>query len=518
MEERHDGSLRIRDETGELEIRTGDSPGLSAGSRIEVIGFPALDASFDKLDHAVVRPASAAPTSAGFPRPLSVLTTVAQVHALAPNEATRRYPVRLRGVVTYFDPTVPFTFLQDTTGGIYLNSEGDASLRLEAGQFVEAEGESDPGYFAPSVYRARFRALGRAPMPPVPPLALEDLISGQQDSNWVEARGIVQSVDRDVRGRLHLVLAAGPHRFYATVQGFGSELPHHLIDTRVAVRGACGAIFNEKRQLLGLNLYVPGPDALIVEEPAPANPFALPLRSVHTLMRFVPGEKPGHRVRVRGVVTLQSPGESLFVRDKTGGLYVETRQGGVLEPGEEVDAVGFAVLGEYTPLLREAVFRKVGTGAPPEGVAVTAEEAMSGNYHAQLVRLEARVLDSGRDVWTLQSGKHTFNAFLAHRGPGADQDAPRNGSLVRLTGICLVQASRSQLAKAMRPRIESFRILLRSPDDVALLRSAPWWTIGRVLTLLAAVGAVAAVAMGWVVLLRRRVNEAVRQLKVLRGM
>jgi len=518
IEERHDGALRMGDETGEVEIRTGDAARLAPGDPIEAVGFPSRDIASLRLEHALVRPA-------GLERPaekrrLSVLSTVAEVHALTPQEAGRGYPVRLRGVVTYFDPTVPFTFLQDATGGIYINSATDASLRLEAGQLVEAEGESDPGYFAPSVYRARFRVLGRAPMPPVHRLTLEDMVSGQQDSNWVEARGIVQSLERDVRGRLSMVLAAGPHRFYATVQGFGPELPRHLVDASVAVRGACGAVFNEKRQLLGLNLYVPQPSAIVVEAPAPADPFALPLRPIQTLMRFVPGEKSGHRVRIRGVVTLQTPGESMFVKDQTGGLYVESRQEETVAPGEQVDVVGFAALGEYTPLLREAVFRKGSAGgAPPQATAVTAEEAMSGNFHAQLVQIEALFLDQSPQVLTLQSGPHTFNAFLPHAHAGAGRGtALRNGSLVRVTGICLVQASRSQLAKAMRPRIESFRIRLRTPGDVAMLRRASWWTAGRALAMLGAVAVVAVVAMGWVLLLRRRVQEAVGQLKILKGM
>jgi hypothetical protein len=520
--EQHDGVLRVRDATGELQVRGDDMPRLRGGDRIDVAGFASLDSAAPGLDHAVVRPVAAvAQASAG--RPLRVLRSVREVHHLPAEEAKRGYPVRLRGVVTYFDPTVPFLFLQDATGGTYINCEGDAGLRLEAGQLVEVDGESDPGYFAPSVYRARVHVRGTAPLPPVPPLPLEDLLSGQQDSNWVEARGVVESVDRDVRGRVLLVLAAGAQRFYATVQGFAEkeELPTYLIDAKVAVRGACGAVFNEKRQLLGLDVYVPGPSYVILEEQSPPNPFALPSRPMRSRMSFHPGDSPGHRVRVRGVVTLHQAGESMFVKDETSGLHVAMREGPAVAPGDEVDVVGFASLGEYTPSLREAVFRKVASGPQPKAIPVTAEEAMSGNYHAQLVRIEAvlldRVADSRQQVLTLQSGRYTFNAFL-DRDAGIGDVELRGGALVQLTGVCLVEASQSQLAKAMRPRIESFRILLRAPGDVVVLRNAPWWTVGRALGLLGAVAVIAAVASGWVLLLRRKVNEAVSQLKVLRGL
>ena len=59
---------------------------------------------------------------------------------------------------------------------------------------VEVDGESGPGDFAPVVDKVHFRILGKTALPVAPHLPLDDLFSGQQDSNWVEAVGIVQSV------------------------------------------------------------------------------------------------------------------------------------------------------------------------------------------------------------------------------------------------------------------------------------------------------------------------------------
>ena len=43
--------------------------------------------------------------------------------------------------------------------------------------------------------------------------------------------------------------------------------------------------------------------------------------------QYVPGETYAHRIKVRGVVTLQQPGRALYLRDETGGLYVQTQEG-----------------------------------------------------------------------------------------------------------------------------------------------------------------------------------------------
>src|SRR5262249_12295830 len=153
-----------------------------------------------------------------------------------------------------------------------------------------------------------------------------------------------------------------------------------------------------------------------------------------------------HRVHVRGIVTLQKPGESLFIKDETAGLYVETTQEGRVVPGERVDVVGFAALGAYTPILQDARFQSAGSGPRPRTLPVTADEAISGNYDSQLVQLEAELLersaDSKQQTLTLQAGQQTFNAVLEGAPRGEESDWS-NGSLLQLTGICRVQANRS---------------------------------------------------------------------------
>jgi hypothetical protein len=526
--------LFIKDETDSLYITTAQATFIRIGSRVDVFGFPALKESGVTLEDAVFQEVKEksplsdlekqTKTSSTPQRRLPVLSTVRQVHLLTHEEAKRGYPVHLTGVLTYYDPLWRFMFVQDATGGIFTfipNSDfqpGQSAKGLsapnkeyEAGQLVEVDGESGPGQFAPVVLNPRFRILGKTLLPVVPQLTLDELFGGLQDSNWVEAEGIVQTVTLD-REHASLGIVSGSRKFKATVPGYATQpLPTHLIDARVKIRGACGAVFNGNRQLIGMQIFVPGIDQIFVEEAAQPDPFALPVRANNSLLQFNPQERPGHRVRVQGIVTLQRPDGSIFIKDEASGLYVKTQQETQLERGDRVDVVGFAAAGEFTPILEDAIFQKSSSGASPVPVFITAEEAFTGNSHSQLVQIEAklleRVMTSTDQVLTLQAGAYTFNAFLTNPRSGEDLDLPRNGSLVQLTGICLVEADKSRLNEAGSFRIKSFHLLIPTAEDIVVLRSAPWLTLKNLMVLLGVSSFLIVSAFAWVAILRRRVHK-----------
>src|SRR5271154_5026336 len=138
--------------------------------------------------------------------PAGELQTAEQVRQLTPEQATNHYPVRLRGVVTFFDPNQYFQFVQDETAGIYFSLDSLLdSPPLGAGQLVELEGEANPGEYAPVVAPRRIQILGEGTFPAAKPVTFEQLASGQQDSQFVEIHGIVRAVRFDEESRYFLV-------------------------------------------------------------------------------------------------------------------------------------------------------------------------------------------------------------------------------------------------------------------------------------------------------------------------
>ena len=434
------------------------------------------------------------------------LTEVRQFHHLTALEARREYPIHVRGTVTYFDPVTHNMFVQDRTEGTYVFTNGIQRLpAIQAGDEVDITGVTFPGDFAPTIGKPSIRVLGRGRIPA--PLAgdVEDIFLGNADSQWVELEGVIHGLD-SVLGHALATLTWGSRTFKAHILGL-PILPEGFRGARVRLRGGAGSLFNRRRQLLGIQLFVPGMDYMTVLEPAPADPFSLPVREVDELLQFSPGVRTDLLTHVRGVVTLSAPLGPTWIRGAGGALTIRDHRFAQLAPGDLVDVVGFPVKGPFSPEMHDAVLKRIGGGPQPAPTPVTADEAREGNHDAELVRMDAiladQVSDGGEHVFHLQSGRTSFTARVADRPgiPGLTNDA-----LLRVTGICSVEVDTSH--DIVVPR--TFTLRMRSPADIAVIREAPWWTPDRTLRALALTIGVVLLAFSWVVVLRRRVHRQTR--------
>src|SRR5690606_26359312 len=81
----------------------------------------------------------------------------------------------------------------------------------------------------------------------------------------------------------------------------------------------------------------------------------------------------------------------------------------------------------------------------------------------------------------------------------------REGSVLRVVGICAVQRQRP-LFRDFTSYPVSFRLLMRSAQDVSVVRAAPWWNLRHAWPALVLLTLSICLAMLWVVSLRRRVQ------------
>ena len=281
-----------------------------------------------------------------------------------------------------------------------------------------------------------------------------------------------------------------------------------LIDARVLVRGTTGPLFNQRRQLVGVDMYTPSLDEFQVLEPAPADPFALPVKAVRDIFAYNPKAGPDHRIRIRGVVTARWRDRAAFITDGVQGAGVFDVQTSSLNPGDIVDVVGFPAVGDYTPSIHEAIFRKLGLGPPPAPRPVSATEALSGDFDGDLVRIGGRLIAQKRitdqDTFLLDSGGTLFSAILQADPADARLRGWRDGSQVRLTGICTI--TDTQALRHFRVPT-AFQILLRSPADIVVLRLPSWWTLQHALYAFGAAGVAVLCVLFWVAALKRRVQQ-----------
>jgi signal transduction histidine kinase/ActR/RegA family two-component response regulator len=490
--------LRFEDGTGSIRIRHAPTAALPIGEVVDVFGFAELDGGELKITDA--RLARANPLS--YPGDTDrMITTVAEVHALNPEEASRAIPVHVQATVTYINPTTNTFFVQDRTGPTYVNAPRIIrQLQVRAGDLVDLVGVTAPGQFAPIISGRWAERISSSSMPLPAQVAFDDLFSGKMDSAWVQTEGIVQSVETQ-RPELEDVvwLQWGDHRYMLNVHN-PSARPLPPPDSRVRVDGVCGSLFNARRQIVGFQIYVPSPEFVRVLEPGP-DPTALRPRPIDELLRFSYAGSPGHRTRIRGVVTLASPSGPSYVEDSRAGIQIVNHARIDLRPGDVVDVVGFGHSGSFSPEMRDAQVSLVERVPAPSPPSITVDEALEGAYDSRLVAIDAAVVEqirsSSQNAVVLQAGGKLFNATLDRgRVPPLDR-----GSIVHVTGVCSIVAEGNLAYRIPK----SFSLAMRSAGDIVVVRSAAWWTPGRLLGVLGSMAALLLAVLSWVVVLRRRV-------------
>ncbi len=437
-----------------------------------------------------------------------VLTRISDIHALSAKEAERGQPVRIRAVVTYGGPD-PF-FVQDSTGGIFvLTSAGERGFTV--GDLVEVQGVTGHGFFANQIEKPEIRALGRAPLPEPRHPRMEGLALGQEDGKWVEIAGIVHSTQMEEPSkRLVLSLAVGADRVRVDVRNYPQSALTKLLDSKIRIQGACGVVLNARNQMVGIVIHVQDMSFIQILEPSPVTAESSPVDSIHELARLSARTTSGHRVKIRGIVTLHRPSRSLYIMDAADSLMVETSQTTTVQPGDEVEVWGFPAWGEGSRKLENAEFRKLASGPPPVPVDISVDDAVQGTYDGSLVRLKGRVFrlltEGNPPAVMLASGHVAFRAQVLGEGAKAALSRLQVGSRVGITGVCEVLADENGAPPA-------FRLLARSPHDVEVLEAAPWWNLQRTRNVLGLMGALMLATAAWVIILRKQVRAKTGEIR-----
>jgi signal transduction histidine kinase/CheY-like chemotaxis protein len=451
---------------------------------------------------------------------VTTITKARVAHSLTAEEAARKRPVHLRAVVTYYDPYTDPTnavfFVCDSSGCIYVKTPSRPILPVHSGSLIDLEGVTGPGEFAPIIDEAKIRVVGESHVPEKAlPTSDSQMMAGVDDATWVEIVGLVHSVfESGKNATLNLAVSDGMIGA-TTVKENGVDYSR-LVDAELLIRGNGAPIFNKNRQMIGARLFFPTLNGMKIERASPPDAFSLPIRFMNELLRFEPGAAFLHRSHVRGRVTLQSVGRSLCIQDDTGGLCTATAQSGTFPLGSLVDIVGFPVANGSAPTLEEAIVRPAGPGQPVLAEPITAKQAMVGAHEAKLIQVQGRLLDQNRveraPTLLLSSGGILFSTvFLT---VPAEMPAWTPGSDLQLTGICSLQLdARRTVSGTWNPQIKGFQILLRSPEDIVVVKSASWWTATHATSALGAVMITTLGILAWVGVLRSRVHQQTQTIR-----
>jgi diguanylate cyclase (GGDEF)-like protein len=509
------GSVLLEDRWGEIECRLDEWHPLKPGTTVEVEGFPSREGLRINLYHAraVAIPAELVESKSEPGSKLPVLATVRAVRDLPPSKAAMALPVHVTGVITYEDSLWHQLYLQDKSGGIYVGFSGDHP-ELLAGERVTLSGITGPGDYAPVIVAPKFRVGGMAPLPVPIPVTVSDVAAGLLDAQYATIEGVIHPLkfgEESSHPKLTFDLFTDLGRVHVYTSPLFPDLQHskYLEDAKARIRGVFGTVFNSRRQLVGYQFLVESPSDIDVTEPAIPNPFGMEPTPIEDLLRFSSHAKFGHRVKVKGTITLAER-DSLYLQDATDGVEIQGDTHSI-HLGDLVEAIGYPTLvSRYSPVLTDAVVRSVGgTGHIVPKVA-TAESILEGHDDSMVVTVEGRLLmelnEPARKTLVLQSGVRTFSAQLDTSGLTTNLPQLGEGSILRLTGVCFTQVNPNKLYTLLEEDPSSFQILLRSPQDLTVVRSAPFWTLQTTLVLLTVLSLLIPVTLIWVGVLRRRVR------------
>ena len=242
-----------------------------------------------------------------------------------------------------------------------------------------------------------------------------------------------------------------------------------------------------------------------------APPPALSIQEAKQRLAAAPASRP--TCILRGVVTLpagtmpSSPG-AFYFQDDTSGIAANSRVVAPLAPGDRVEVEGrLHLLDGLEPEVEAARVSRWGSGPRAPARPVTLEDALSGRYSGQLIRVSGRVVQISvgetRDVLSL--GPHQPNLRVYTRRPAQQpsvipQVAPL-GALVEVTGISLPLNRREH------------QIRLRSSVDLVLLEPPAPFSTAQILGASLVLAALALAAAAWIWTLRRAVRRQTAEIR-----
>jgi diguanylate cyclase (GGDEF)-like protein len=511
-------SLLLADRWGAIACEFNEPQTIGVGAWIDVTGFPTTDGVRISLLHS---------SASQFPEQIvgesqnewvPELTTVAAIRSLGEKQAGAALPVRVTGVITYIDTSWRQVFFQDSTGGIYVKYAGSPEA-LARGQRVTIRGITDAGGYAPVIAAPTFVVLGKGKLPRPIPATIRDASSGKLDSQFVEIEGVIHPMkagEDAQHSRFELYSTFGQVQVFTGPSFLESPHFHSLEDATVRIRGVLGTVFNSNRQLAGYQLSVASSNDIKVLETAESNPFEKVASPVSSLLRFSPRTGFIHRIKVRGSVTMVGKG-FFYLQDEDGGLQVlaDSRE---LQLSDIVEAVGYPTpSGSYSPALTDAVVHVIGHGASVVPRPLTEESALQGQFDSRLGTIDARLLSVADTIngkaLVMRSGVLTFNAQFEGVNPSQQLPTLQEGSLLRLTGICSIQVDPGKLYLLLVQEPLGFRLLIRSPRDIEVLKPPAWWSTSNALVIFGLLLTTICAVLGWAAILRRRVTTQVHALK-----
>lgn len=225
-----------------------------------------------------------------------------------------------------------------------------------------------------------------------------------------------------------------------------------------------------------------------------------------------------------GTVTFQRDGLAFFFVDDERGTHwrIAAPSGTPIPPvGTQVEVTGQREP-SVKPRLADTTVKAVGKADVPPALKLSPKEIYQrllpfGNntYYGDIIECEGILRDINRRQKTTQLLVGEGDANIQVEMPWALEDAlPAKlvpGAVVRVTGA-LTYTSIENYEEGVFGRIENIELLPTGPESLAVIKNAPFWTVGRLRNFIIGTLVLLCAVFAWANTLRRMVAKKTREL------
>ena len=449
------------------------------------------------------------------------LTTVQAVFALSNAEAGHALPVSLEATVTFFRERGRdlFIVVQDGNTGLYIKGVKNASnYRPVPGDRILVKGITRYG-LRPNVLGQSISLVHHGAAPKPVTATYEEMIETKRDNIFVTVHGVVRSADlvpnaippSTFVAHILVVVDGGEVDALVNAGARDEAALKDLLDSEVEVSGVAGGRFDGKYQVTGVQLYVNSLANIKTLRHAAASPWSLPIMPMDQIFAVHHVHDLTQRVRVQGSVTYYQPGSAIVIENADKSLWIMTRTNIDLHIGDVVDATGFPDLHDGFLTLAGGEVQDSRVQAPIAPLPSTWELLSTSHNLFDLVsiqgQVQAEVREAQQDEYVLAADGQLFTAIYRHPTAGSQSPLPSEkqialGSTIRVTGICILEDSHPFDATRV-----PFNILMRSPDDIAVVAGPPLLNVRNLILLVGLMLAVLVAGGAWGWIMERKLRQ-----------
>ena len=462
------------------------------------------------------------------------IRTVAELKAFLSGDAHDETPFVMTGHVAAVEEDA--ILFDDTTD--ILRLECDETLRPQALTRTEIRGlsavpsKSDQSpWLDPKEPWARVQSvtvLGHVPPVPPRPVRLTDLDDESHNFRTIVTEGtVVDAFTDEIDPRYQrLLLKDGETTVPVALKSPDAHVFAPFVLACVRITGRLSSSLGGFRKFPGPLVTLASANDIDILVPPPADAFDAPTLEQLLYVRPRSIARLGRR-RLDGTVAAAWRGRHfLLIADDGRVANVTVAEPRVMPPpGIHVSVVGFPDTDFFRINLTCALWRA--DGQPPteeiRPFPTTARQLLRdesdrprilASFHGRLVKMPGTVRHipeaSADDLrLRLEDGGLPFSVDVSPHPEVLRGLVP--GSRVAVTGVCLIESDAMPFPSTM-PRLTGFSLVIRTPKDIVILSSPPWWTPTKLATALAALLMTCAAVFVWFRLLNRAIDRRGREL------